>query len=146
MKKVAPLNLPFGESRTFTFRKKLFYLFQWKPFKMLKSTFYFIFKALFVLKIFKFLPWLFGHKEKNSSIRKKSKTKQRPKISILSRLVYNPKKQENCHGNWKRLGLSHYIPEPPKSAAQNAYWKIKLKWQNNSCRGTIPLNIYVNLY
>ena len=31
------------------------------PLKMMKNTFYFILKALFVLKIFKFLSWLFGH-------------------------------------------------------------------------------------
>ena len=29
--------------------------------KMMKNAFYFIFKALFVQKIFKFLPRLFGH-------------------------------------------------------------------------------------
>ena len=29
--------------------------------KMMKNAFYFIIKALFVLKIFKFLSWLFGH-------------------------------------------------------------------------------------
>ena len=43
--------------------KKLFYLAQWKPFKMMKNAFYFISIALFVLKIFKFLSWLFGHAE-----------------------------------------------------------------------------------
>ena len=31
---------------------------------MMKNAFYFILKALFVLKIFKFLPWLFVHVEK----------------------------------------------------------------------------------
>ena len=31
------------------------------PLKMMKNAFYFISKALFVLKIFKFLSWLFGH-------------------------------------------------------------------------------------
>ena len=30
------------------------------PLKMTKTAFYFSWKALFVLKIFKFLPWLFG--------------------------------------------------------------------------------------
>ena len=34
------------------------------PLKMMKNAFYFILKALFVLKIFKFLLWLFGHVEK----------------------------------------------------------------------------------
>ena len=32
----------------------------WKPFKMMKNAFYFILEALFVLKIFKFLSWLFA--------------------------------------------------------------------------------------
>ena len=34
------------------------------PFKMMKNAFYLTLKALFVLKIFKFLSWLFGHVEK----------------------------------------------------------------------------------
>ena len=32
--------------------------------KMIKNAFYFILKASFVFKIFKFLSWLFGHVEK----------------------------------------------------------------------------------
>ena len=34
------------------------------PLKMMKDIFYLILKALFVLKIIKFLFWLFGHVEK----------------------------------------------------------------------------------
>ena len=34
------------------------------PLKMLKNDFYFMLKALFVLKIFNFLYWIFGHVEK----------------------------------------------------------------------------------
>ena len=34
------------------------------PFKMIKNTFYFTSKALFVLKIFKFSSLLFGHAAK----------------------------------------------------------------------------------
>ena len=34
------------------------------PLKMKKNAFCFILKALFVLKIFNFLSWLFGHVEK----------------------------------------------------------------------------------
>ena len=30
----------------------------------MKNVFYFTLKAVFVLKIFKFLPWLYGHVEK----------------------------------------------------------------------------------
>ena len=45
-------------------KKKLFYLLQWKPFKMMKNVFHFILKALFFLKVFKFFSWIFGHVEK----------------------------------------------------------------------------------
>ena len=38
------------------------------PLKMMKNTFYVILKALFVLKIFKFLSWLFGHVEKTARL------------------------------------------------------------------------------
>ena len=38
--------------------------------KIIKNTSYFILKALFVLKIFKFLFWRFGNEEKNGRIRK----------------------------------------------------------------------------
>ena len=37
------------------------YLLDRKPLKMMKNAFYFILKALFVLKIFKFLSRLFSH-------------------------------------------------------------------------------------
>ena len=36
-----------------------------RPFKMMKNTFYFTLKGLFIPKIFKFLSWLVGHVEKN---------------------------------------------------------------------------------
>ena len=35
---------------------------------MKKNAFHFILKAIFILKIFKFLSWLFGHVEKNDCI------------------------------------------------------------------------------
>ena len=34
------------------------------PLKLIRNAFYFILKAVFVLMIFKFLFWLFGHVEK----------------------------------------------------------------------------------
>ena len=34
------------------------------PLKLMKNVFYFTAKALFVLRIFKFLSWVFGHVEK----------------------------------------------------------------------------------
>ena len=36
------------------------------PLRMMKNAFYFILKALIVLKIFKFLSWSFGHVEKTA--------------------------------------------------------------------------------
>ena len=33
----------------------------------MKNAFYFMLKALFVLELFKFLPWLFGYMEKKLS-------------------------------------------------------------------------------
>ena len=44
--------------------KKFFICFNDNPSKIMKNAFYFILNALFVLKIFKFLSWLFGHVEK----------------------------------------------------------------------------------
>ena len=40
------------------------------PSKMMKNSFYFILKALFVLKIFNFLSRLFGHVEKTAWLEK----------------------------------------------------------------------------
>ena len=40
------------------------------PSKVMKNAFYFILKALSVLKIFKFLPWLFGHVGKTAWLEK----------------------------------------------------------------------------
>ena len=37
---------------------------------MMKNAFYFTVKAIFVLKIFKFLSWLFGHVEKTAGLEK----------------------------------------------------------------------------
>ena len=46
--------------------KKCFICFNKNSLKMMKNVFYFILKALFVLKIFKFLSSLFDHVEKTS--------------------------------------------------------------------------------
>ena len=44
--------------------KILFICFDVSLLKMMKNAFYFIAKALFVLKMFKFSSWLFGYVEK----------------------------------------------------------------------------------
>ena len=43
------------------FKKTCFICFNERPLKMVRNTFYFILKAIFVLKIFKVLSWFFGH-------------------------------------------------------------------------------------
>ena len=47
-------------------KKFLFICFNESPLKMMKNAFYFILKALFVFKIFKFLSWHFGHVEETA--------------------------------------------------------------------------------
>ena len=42
-------------------RKNFFTYFNESPLKMMKNVFYFILKAFFVFKIFKFLSWHFGN-------------------------------------------------------------------------------------
>ena len=44
--------------------KNYFVCFNKSPLKMMKNAFYFVLKTLFVLKIFRFLSWLFSHVEK----------------------------------------------------------------------------------
>ena len=42
-----------------------------RPLKMMKNAFYFTLKVLFVLKIFKFLSWLFGQVGKRLDLKNK---------------------------------------------------------------------------
>ena len=46
--------------------KKYFIYLNESPLKMMKIAFHFTLNALFVLKIFKFLSWIFGHLEKTA--------------------------------------------------------------------------------
>ena len=48
-----------------TLKSKFFYLLQWKPLKKGEKCFLFHFKSFFILKVFKFWPWLVGHVDKN---------------------------------------------------------------------------------
>ena len=50
---------------------KKYYLLQLQPFKNDENAFYFILKAIFVLKIFRFLSWLLGHVEKTAWLERK---------------------------------------------------------------------------
>ena len=47
-----------------TSKKITVIFFNERPLKIVKNAFHFILKAFFVLKIFKFLPWLSGYLEK----------------------------------------------------------------------------------
>ena len=47
-------------------KKFIFVCFNESLLKLMKNSFYFILKALFVLKIFKFLSWHFGHVEETA--------------------------------------------------------------------------------
>ena len=47
-------------------KKVLFICFNENPLKVVKNAFYFILKAHFVLKTFKFLSWHFGHAEETA--------------------------------------------------------------------------------
>ena len=50
--------------------EKYFIRFNDSLLKMMKIAFYFILKALFILKIFRFLSWLFGNLEKTALLRR----------------------------------------------------------------------------
>ena len=50
----------------FHLRKKNVICFNDSPSKIMKHAFYFMLKALFVLKIFKFLSWIFVHAVKTA--------------------------------------------------------------------------------
>ena len=68
-------------------KKKLLYLFQWKSLKNDENAFYFIIKALFIPKIFKFLSWRFGHIE---SKQLEQKDKVNPRIyDVITWITYN---------------------------------------------------------
>ena len=56
--------LGFTLKSTLTFQTKNSVYVSEGSLKMMKNAFYFILKALFVCKIFKFLSWLFGHIKK----------------------------------------------------------------------------------
>ena len=78
---------------------------KWKPYKNDEKCFLFHLKVLFVLQIFKFLPWLFGHLDKNNLIRKiasisKFMTSQARKLknSILPNISRNKGNQRMKFG------------------------------------------------
>ena len=56
------------ENWALTFQKTFFIYFNKSSLKIMKNTFYFIWKALFVIKIFKFVLDSFGHMAKQELV------------------------------------------------------------------------------
>ena len=61
----------FLKSDSHLLKKKFVVCVTESPLKLMKNLFYFILKALFFLKIFKFLSWLFGHIKKRLDLKDK---------------------------------------------------------------------------
>ena len=60
-----------------------------RPLKMMKNAFYFTLKALFVLKVFKFLSWLFSYVENGVSLCIQSEWgKMRTRITLITHAFY----------------------------------------------------------
>ena len=72
-------------------KKVVFYLFQWKPFKMIENAFYFMLKALYVLGVFTFLSWHLGYVEKqlDKKINSKFMTSQTGQQIITMHIICN---------------------------------------------------------
>ena len=78
------------------------------PLEMMKNDFYFTSKALFVLKIFKFLSWPFGHVSKRLDIKDKVNFKF---YDVTARLTNN----RNTH-------ISQYLEKQTQS--DNETWSV----------------------
>ena len=77
------------------------------PLKMIKNVFYFILKALFVLKIFKFLSWLFGHVGKTAWLERQGWLQNRRNlVNKHLQYTYCPISQEvNVTRLWNLVNL-----------------------------------------
>ena len=78
-------------SRTLTLRKKII-CFNGSSSKVMKHAFYFILKALFILKIFKFLSWIFGRVGKTACLERQDRL-----IRFHSLYHLLPFAVTNCH-------------------------------------------------
>ena len=64
----------------------------------MKNVFYFILKALFVLKVFKFLSWLFGHVKKTTWLERSGIWKEdQGQIPGKIRLILVNKELQHTH-------------------------------------------------
>ena len=86
-------------------------IWEW-PLKMMRNVFHFTLKAIFVLKIFKFLSWLFGQ-VKNSLIRK---------IRIISKFMTSQ--------SGKQTIAIHILPNVTRSKG-NQEMKFHRLWEYN---------------
>ena len=59
-------NLKVG---SWTSKKICFVCFNESPLKTMKNAFHLVIRALYILKIFKFLSWLIGHAEKRALLK-----------------------------------------------------------------------------
>ena len=62
----SPNFLKFSIKVGLSHSKNFSYLLHWKTLKMMKNVLYFILKAFFILKIYKFLSWFFAHAGKKA--------------------------------------------------------------------------------
>ena len=82
------------------FSPSIFFIcFNETPLKIMKNAFYFILKALFVLKVFKFLSWLFGHESLVTG------RWSLVKIRLISKLSYWFRDMFNVDSLEKGLGI-----------------------------------------
>ena len=77
------------KSWTLTFQKKFFICFNDSPSKMMKNAFNFILKAFFILKIFKFLSWLFRHVEKTAWLERQGQFPNWWRYNLVSKELQN---------------------------------------------------------
>ena len=75
--------------------KKNFISFNETPLKLVKNAFYFILKDISVVKIFKFLSWLFGHVEKAAWLKEKGILKLMTSCNITKKLFFFKNHSEN---------------------------------------------------
>ena len=111
------------------------------PLKMMKNAFYFTSKVLFVLKIFKFLPWLFGDVSKRFDWKDKVNFKFFDVTAWFTNnrntniAQYHQKLRQSNNETWsvKRISHKKYFSWKiihkmwGRSYSQTLFWKIKIE-------------------
>ena len=110
------------------------------PLKVMKNAFYFTPKALLVLKIFKILPWLFGHVAKRLDKKDKFNFKFYDVTAWLSNngntyiAQYLEKERKSDNETWSVNRMQHEERFSSKvilkmwwiNYSQTLFWKIKI--------------------